>query len=269
MSVALAQFGYGTEWTDIRVDGYEGYLPQMTDYHMHDYYEISLIFSGKVNVLLSDMVDAGTHARLVLMRPHTPHYIYCEPELIYRRRNLTFSPHFLADFLPEMQKMMGIFGKNGMILRLNEAKTEQFLAIFEQIRQEKSIFRQKMLLLYFLSLVQDLMPQEGSAERIPGFITEALTFISAHSAEHIVAQEIADQLGVSRTTLMTAFKKYAGITVNEYLTRCRIKDAVALLRQGKTEQETAETCGFTDACNLIRAFKRVFGLTPKQYLSKT
>lgn len=269
MSVALAKFGYGSEWTDIQVDGYEGYLPQMTDYHMHDYYEISLILSGKVNVLLSDMVDGGTHARLVLMRPHTPHYIYCEPELLYRRKNLLFSPHFLADFLPEMQKMMGIFGKNGMILRLSEAKTELFGAVFEQIQQEKSTFRQKMLLLYFLSLVQDSLPEEENQSQIPGFVTEALTYISAHCAEHIVAADLAESFGVSRTTLMTAFKKYAGVTVNEYLTRCRVKNAIALLRQGKTEQEVAETCGFTDACNLIRAFKRVFGLTPKQYLSKT
>ena len=135
MSVALARFGYKTEWSDIQVDGYEGYLPQMTDYHMHEYYEISLILSGKVNVLLSDMVDGGTHARLVLMRPHTPHYITCEPELLYRRRNLVFSPHFLTDFLPEIQNLMRIFGKNGMILRLNEEKSERFLAIFEQIQQ--------------------------------------------------------------------------------------------------------------------------------------
>ena len=265
MSVALVKSG---RWTDIAVDGYEGYLPRMTDYHMHDYYEISLILSGKVNVLLSDMVDGGTHARLVLLRPHTPHYIYCEPELLYRRKNLLFSSQFLADFLPEMQKMMGIFGKNGMILRLNEAKSERFLAIFEQIRQEKSTFRQKMLLLYFLSLVQDSLPEAGSESSIPDYVTGALTYISAHCSEHIVAQMLAERFGVSRTTLMTAFKKYAGVTVNEYLTRCRIKNAVTLLGQGKTEQEAAEDCGFTDACNLIRAFKRVFGMTPKQYLSQ-
>ena len=269
MSVALARYGYGIEWTDIRVDSYEGYLPKMSDYHMHDYYEISLIWSGKVNVLLSDAVDAGTHARLVLMRPHTPHYIYCEPELLYRRTNLLFAPQFLSEFLSEMQDMMGVFGKNGRILRLSEAKTAQFLTLIEQIGRESSTFRQKMLLLYFLSLVQDSVGEQGAGAPIPTFVTEALAYISAHSAEHIIAQELADRLAVSRTTLMMGVKKHAGVTVNEYLTRCRIQNALPLLRQGCTEQEVAERCGFTDACNLIRAFKRVFGMTPRQYLIRT
>lgn len=268
MSVALAQFGYKSQWTDIRVDGYEGYRPQMTDYHMHEYYEISLILSGRVNVLLPDLADGGEHPRLVLMRPMTPHYITFDPELLYKRKNLVFSADFLADFLPQLQKIMTIFGKNGRILRLNEAKAEQFLAIFEQIQAENSQFRQKMLVMYFLSLVQDAVPNESDSGMIPPCVTEALTYISAHYTDRIVAEDLAQMLGVSRTTLMTAFKKYVGITVNEYLTRCRIKNALTLLRQGKTEQQTAEECGFTDACNLIRTFKRTFGQTPKQYLSQ-
>lgn len=65
---------------------------------------------------------------------------------------------------------------------------------------------------------------------------------------------------------MTGFKKYTGTTLNEYLLRCRLKAAVELLQNGKNEQQTAEECGFTDACNLIRSFKRHFGITPKKYL---
>ena len=161
-----------------------------------------------------------------------------------------------------------IFGKNGRILRLDEEKARKFLAIIEQIQNETSRFRQKMLVMYFLSLVQEAVPDESDSGMIPPCVTEALTYISAHYADRIVAEDLAQMFGVSRTTLMTSFKKYAGVTLNEYLTRCRIKNALTLLHQGKTEQQTAEECGFTDACNLIRSFKRVFGQTPKQYLSQ-
>ena len=34
-----------------------------------------------------------------------------------------------------------------------------------------------------------------------------------------------------------------------------------------TEQEAAEACGFSDACNLIRAFKRHFKTTPRRYIA--
>lgn len=47
----------------------------MTDYHMHEYYEISLILSGNVNILLNDKVESCATAKLVLLAPLTSHYI--------------------------------------------------------------------------------------------------------------------------------------------------------------------------------------------------
>ena len=51
MSANLENFGYKSEWKDFFCDSYEGYLPNMSDYHMHEYYEISLILCGNVKVL--------------------------------------------------------------------------------------------------------------------------------------------------------------------------------------------------------------------------
>ena len=139
------------------------------------------------------------------------------------------------------------------------------MSIFEQIQGENSRFRQKMLVMYFLSLVQDALSDEADSGMLPPCVTEALTYISVHYADRIIAEELAQMLGVSRTTLMTAFKKYVGITVNDYLIRCRIKNALTLLRQGKTEQQTAEECGFTNVYYFSRVFKQISGITPKKY----
>ena len=124
-----------------------------------------------------------------------------------------------------------------------------------------------MMVMCFLSLVQEVVPGEVANAVIPSFVTDALTYMSTYYADRIVAEDLARKMGVSRATLMSAFKKYAGITVNDYLIRCRIKNALILLQQGKSEQQVAMDCGFTDACNLIRTFKRVFGQTPKQYIA--
>ena len=103
--------------------------------------------------------------------------------------------------------------------------------------------------------------------QLPEFVTDTLSYISAHYSQRIVAADLAQRLKIGRTTLMTGFKKHTGITINEYLTRCRLKHAVNMLQSGKLEQETAEVCGFSDTCNLIRCFKRVFGMPPRQYLA--
>ena len=45
------------------------------------------------------------------------------------------------------------------------------------------------------------------------------------------------------------------LTLNQYIIQCRIKNAVILLREGNTEYETVERCGFGDTSGLIRSFK--------------
>lgn len=266
MSVTLDVHGFRELWQDITLDKYEGYYPNMTDYHMHEYYEISLIISGNVNVLLKDKAVSSQTAKLVLLPPLAPHYIYCEPDLLYSRRNVLFSGEFLRDNPNEWKMLSRIFGKNGVVLTIEEGQCETYLALVKQIEKEENLFRRRLLLLLFLSLISDNMQEQGVAFDIPEFVTEALSIISTGFKERIVAEDLAKRLKVGRTTLMTGFKKYTGTTLNEYLLRCRLKAAVEMLQNGKNEQQTAEECGFGDACNLIRCFKRQFSKTPKQYI---
>ena len=113
MPAELEEYGFGTIWTDFYTDCYEGFLPNMSDYHMHRYYEISLILSGDVKVLLPDAVQQGTQCRLVLTRPMTSHLIVCQPQLLYKRINLLFSPDYLVDYVPEWKQLLGCFPKKG------------------------------------------------------------------------------------------------------------------------------------------------------------
>ncbi len=267
MPAELEDLGFGTTWTDVFTDSYEGFLPNMSDYHMHRYYEISLILQGNVKVLLPESVQEGTQSRLVLTRPMTSHLIVCQPHLLYKRINLLFSPDYLVDAVPEWKQLLGLFPKQGAVIPLADQTKEELYALATALGEDPDPFRQKLRLMLFLSKVNDLRREKrADAEELPAYVTDALSYIQEHYVQKIVAEELAWKLGVGRTTLMTAFRKYTGTTVNDYLTRYRLKQALKLLRQGETQQRTAEATGFGDACNLIRAFKRCFGTTPGQYL---
>ena len=270
MPANLENLGFGTEWFDFKTDSYEGYLPNMSDYHMHAYYEISLILSGSVKILLPDAAQTGMQSRLVLTPPMTSHLIVCEPHILYRRINLLFSPDFLTVHDSEWKNLLGVFGRNGRVVPLSNAGLADFLHLAQEMQCESDRFRLRLWLMLFLSKISSHVKEEGdgTATELPAFVTEALSYLQEHHAEKIVAADLSWHLGVGRTTLMTAFKKYTGSTLNEYLTSCRLKHAITLLRRGNTRQSTAEACGFGDACNLIRCFKRKFGVTPRQYLKE-
>ena len=267
MAVYLDRHGFGSEWNTFMTDSYCGHHPRMTDYHMHDYYEISLILEGDVKVLLPGLAESSTDSLVVLMRPRTPHFIVNDPATLYRRRNVLFSGDFIANYVPESHRLTSIFEKDGALQRLTPQECAEYTELIDKMEHETDLFRIRLYLLTFLSLIADRIKASGKAEEPPAHVTGALSYIAEHYADKIVASDLAWQLGIGRTTLMTAFKKYTGTTLNDYILQCRFKHAIEILSTGVTEQQAAEGCGFSDASNLIRTFKRRFGMTPRQYLA--
>ncbi len=268
MRYQINNFSYKKNWNDISVDSYGGFGPRMTDYHMHTYYEISLIEEGDVTVFLSDVSDSGKHRRLVLLRPYTPHFITADPETYYRRTNLLFSGDFIADYVPEWSSLAELFGANGNVVAVSEEESRALVEIMQRLKQETDVFRKKLILLYFLSVVRDIPCGNSIGTATPEFIADAVSYLTEHYADRITAHDLAGILGIGRTTLMTEFKRYIGTTVNEYLTQCRLKNAIKLMRGGATIQKAAEQCGYADGCCLIRVFKKRFNVTPMEYIGK-
>ncbi len=269
MAANIEKLGYGSTWNLFNTDTYEGYSPNMSDYHMHEYYEISLILSGDVKVSLPESVHRGTECRIVLTKPMTSHLIICEPHLLYKRVNLLFAQDFVADFVPEWKQLLGIFGKNGKIIILNEEQKKEYYLLIKQFDSEENIFRKRLTLMYILSRLSEHTESDaGVTEEPPPFVADALLYIQENCCRKILSSELAWTLKVGRTTLMTAFKKHTGSTINSYICDCRLKKAIERLEAGELQNTVAESCGFGDPCNMIRAFRRRFGMTPGQYMKK-
>ena len=94
-------YGYREAWRDVLVDEYEGYHPIMTDFHFHDFYEISLIFSGDMGIYLPSVERVGIFTGLVLSPRGTPHYITCTEKALYKRTNVVKSERF-SDIIHEV-----------------------------------------------------------------------------------------------------------------------------------------------------------------------
>ena len=260
--------GYTPRWGNCRVTYYSGDRSIMTDFHSHKYYEVSLIVSGRIRSLLCDRCEEGDHSRLVLTAPGTPHYIYMTEPSHYHRVNLCFAIDFVSDYVPEWQELSSVFGSNGNIIPLDSEKCQFLLDKLNAINAEDNSFRQRLLILEFLSHVSDLDTARHDTvhERPPKYVVDALSYIQEHYAEHIVAADLAWKLGISRTTLMTAFKRHTNATLSDYITGVRVKKAVAMLKLGESQESAAEHTGLCNGGGLIRAFKRCYGMTPRQYL---
>lgn len=70
----------------------------------------------------------------------------------------------------------------------------------------------------------------------------------------------------SRSYLTRIFKETTGITVVQYLTVVRIRQAARLLRETDSPiTEIADLCGFGNVTYFEKVFHRIRGMTPRQY----
>ena len=262
----MYDYGYGKLWNDVHVERRSGYSTSVTDFHKHSFYEINLILSGNIKILLQDRFEEGTENKIVLTRPGTAHFISCKPDTLYSRIYLVFTEEFITEFQPAWYTLSMLFGKSGTILTLTPDEANFFCTLIEQIEKERSNPAKGFLMGYFLCKLSELYQTEPLKKDIQPYVFEALTYIERHYAEKINFSEMAKQLYIGRTTLMTDFKAYIGITVGEYLTKCRLKHSIQLLLQKKTIEYVSEKCGFSDSSGFIRAFKRIYGTTPHKYI---
>ncbi|MDJ0597045.1 MAG: helix-turn-helix transcriptional regulator, partial [Pleurocapsa sp. MO_226.B13] len=78
--------------------------------------------------------------------------------------------------------------------------------------------------------------------------------------------ELAALVQISPSYFSILFKQATGITPHQYVIQCRIERAKELLRQSDLAiADVALRLGFSHQSHLSRHFKRLVGVTPKQF----
>lgn len=101
-----------------------------------------------------------------------------------------------------------------------------------------------------------------TSRRLFDFIRDARHFIDHHFADDIGIAAIASEAKLSEYHFIRLFKKVWGVTPYQYVLRCRLEFAHALLVDGVPASEAAHRSGFADKCAFSKAFRNKFGVPP-------
>ncbi|MBQ8894500.1 MAG: AraC family transcriptional regulator [Clostridia bacterium] len=97
-------------------------------------------------------------------------------------------------------------------------------------------------------------------------IDYALELIRAHYAAGLTVQQLADALHLSRGHFTLLFKKKTGIPPQQYLIELRMEEAAKLLqKEGLSPSAAAFSVGYADIYQFSKAFKKHFGVSPREY----
>ena len=114
--------------------------------------------------------------------------------------------------------------------------------------------------------------EENSLEKIEQsnfFIKTAKEYIAEHYPENVSLTEVAEAAGISGGYLSTLFTQYEKCGFVDYLNQIRIERACCYLEQKTLKNyEIAYKFGFRDEKYFSKVFKKIMGVTPKEYRSK-
>jgi len=126
------------------------------------------------------------------------------------------------------------------------------------------------LYLFFDALIRSIAPARTQSEnKLRDFyIHEALAYIEHNFHKNISVQSIAEQCGLNRSYFGKIFKESMGKTPQAFLLAFRMAKAAELLKVTRMPVgDVGAAVGYDDALHFSRAFRSVYGISPKKWRS--
>lgn len=114
--------------------------------------------------------------------------------------------------------------------------------------------------------LKEFSPQQTGETISNSAFLHMVRYIDAHLTEGCSLQQLAAEMNMHANYLGQIFKRETGKTYTTYITELRIEKAKEMLDSRDVSiSEIASSLGFNDYFYFLKTFKRVVGMTPKQY----
>jgi AraC family transcriptional regulator len=121
------------------------------------------------------------------------------------------------------------------------------------------------LVRYFTTATGPRDPTHG-ATLSRNALRRVMEHVREHLADEITLHDLASTAGLSAFHFARLFEQSTGKAPHQYIIQCRVEKARDLLVGGhQPVAEIALAAGFCDQSHLTSHFKRVFGVTPRQF----
>ncbi len=136
----------------------------------------------------------------------------------------------------------------------------------EDIKYEQALVE------YLIFLNQVVQKEESAQEQnavVPNErVEQMLQYISKNLSHPLSLEEMEKQFFVSKYHITREFKKYTGFTFHQYVMKKKLIYAKHLLREYRSSSAVYSKSGFSSYPHFLKAFKREFGITPKEFLKR-
>lgn len=264
---------------DFELYYYEDRELSKVDLHSHNYYEFYFFLEGDVQMQIENEVYPFRYGDILLIPPGIPHRpIIHSQQVPYRRFVFWISQEYynhLLQFSPAYAYVMQIAQTQKRYLFHNDRITfnavqSKLLHLLEEMRSDHFGKEAKIplcvddLVLHINRLVYaQNAPKKKSADS--SLYQLLLTYIEEHLDEDLSLEKLADEFYVSKYHIAHVFKDNTGISIHQYITKKRLELCREAIQGKMNIKEAYQLFGFGDYSSFYRAFKKEYGISPKDF----
>lgn len=230
--------------------------------HVVDNYDITYIIKGKARYIIDGEIIELEAGDVLYLTDGMEKQAITYPNSLMHCFSVNFSPKYpgVKAVPPEFPRRSHIGAQKDIIEMFQE------LTINWTGQQSGYRIKTRALLMLILHRLSEIILYKIDSTFSGDYrINKIIRYISMHYSEKLTVKELADRVHLDTAYFGHLFKQETGMTVHQYMTQVRVRNAENMLRSGNCKVgEAAESCGFSDVFHFYKSFKLLRGFPPSR-----
>ena len=255
---------------DFEIYYYNEPASEKVSIHSHDYYEFYFFLEGDVSIWIEGEQYPLKYGDMVLIPPGIKHMAMVHGnEIPYRRFVFWISVEY-CNQLMEVSSSYGYLMQNVLVKKTYNTIQYRIFQLIEEIKSERFGKEAKVslcvndLVLQLNRIVYEQQNPKSEKEE-QNLYQNIIYYIDDHLDEELSLEQLAGQFFVSKYHIAHIFKEQMGLSVHQYILKKRMQASKAAILGETSITDVYTMFGFKDYSSFYRAFKKEFGVSPKEY----